>query len=133
MLGHVEWVTPSTHNSSIQIGLKLDTVKRVQIIAPSVRNETAGQNAIQDLRTARVARWREIQLEGKVLGYPLCQLERKKLQQRVVMAVSILESLLVLLADSRSSKKLWLQQHDVERWSAVEALQCTRMNNQEYT
>ena len=31
MLGHVEGVTPSTHNSSIQIRLKLDTVKRVQI------------------------------------------------------------------------------------------------------
>jgi hypothetical protein len=49
------------------------------------------------------------------------------------MAVSILESLLVLLADSRSSKKLLLQQHDIERWSAVEALPGTRMNNQVYT
>ena len=42
MLGHVVGVTPSTHNSSIQIRLKLDTVKRVQIITPSVINQTAG-------------------------------------------------------------------------------------------
>ena len=36
MLVHVERKTPCPHNSSMQIGFKLDALKGVQVIAPSV-------------------------------------------------------------------------------------------------
>ena len=46
MLGHVERITPSTHDSAVQIRLKFHGVKSVQVIAPPITNQIA-KNSIQ--------------------------------------------------------------------------------------
>jgi hypothetical protein len=136
---HVEWITPSTHDSSIQIRVKFDCVKSVQVIAPPIRHQTASENLVQLSRTPIFARGRtHTQLVSQVLGYPLCQLERKKLQKGVVPAVGILKYLVAsLVAHSQGpdmlvplvapicSKDLLIQQHNVQRWSAFNALAST--------
>ncbi len=74
----------------------------MQVISPSVRNQTVSKNAVQVCRTPLIAGVWQTQLEliGQVLGDPLHQLDRKKLQKGVVSAVGILEGLLILLVGS---------------------------------
>ena len=77
ILGHVERITQSTHDSSIQIRFKLDRVKSVQVIAPPIRNQTASRNSIQLSRTPIFARvWQHTQLVSQILGDPLCLIGR---------------------------------------------------------
>ena len=131
MPGHVEEITPSTHDSSIQIRFKFDCVKSVQVIAPPliappIRHQTASKNSVQLSRTPIFARGRSYtQLVSQVLSDPLCQLERKKLQKGVVPAVGILKYLVGPLVAPSCSKDLLLQQHNVQRWSAVNTLAST--------
>ena len=130
MPGHVERITTSTHDSSIQIRFKFDSVKSVQVIAPPIRHQTASKNSVQLSRTPIFARGRlHTQLVSQVLSNPLCQLDRKKLQKGVVPAVGILKYLWWLpFAAPSCSKDLLLQQHNVQGWSAVKALASTSKN-----
>ncbi len=99
MLGHVEWtqITPSTHVSTIQIRLKFDGVKSVQVIALPITDQTA-KNSIQLSRSPSITRvGQHTRLVSQVLGDPLGQLDWKKLQKGVVPAVGILENLGVAL------------------------------------
>jgi hypothetical protein len=122
MLGHVERITPSTHDSAIQIRLKFDGAKRVQVIASPISNQKA-KNSIQLSRSPILARvWPHTQLVSQVLGDPLCQLDGKKLQKGVVPAVGILENLGVPLVAPSCSKYLLLQQHNVQGRGAVKVL-----------
>ena len=122
MLGHVERITPSTHDSTIQIRLKFDGVKSVQVIAQPFTDQTA-TNSIQLSRSPFLARVRpHTQLVSQVLGDPLGQLDWKKLQKGVVRAVGILDNLGVALVAPSCSKDLLLQQHNIQRWSAVNGL-----------
>ena len=50
MIIHVEGITPSAHNPSIQIRLELHTLLGVQVIAASVRYHALSKNAVQDGR-----------------------------------------------------------------------------------
>ena len=126
MPGYVECITPSMHDSSIQIRFKFDCVKSVQVIAPPIRHQTASENLVQLSRTPIFARGRtHTQLVSQVLSDPLCQLERKKLQKGVVPAVGILKYLVGPLVAPSCSKDLLLQQHNVQRWSTVNALAST--------
>ena len=122
MSGHVERITSSPHDSAIQIRLKFDRVKSVQVIAPPISNQTA-KNSIQLSRSPILARaGPHTQLVSQVLGDPLCQFDWKELREVVVSAVGILENLGVPLVASSCSKDLLLQQHNVQGWSAVNAL-----------
>ena len=128
MPGHVERITPNTHDSSIQIRFKFDCVKSVQVVAPPIRHQTASKNSVQLSRAPFIAIGRShTQLVSEVLSDPLCQLERKKLQKGVVPAVGILKYLVgPLVAPTGScSKDLLLQQHNVQRSSTVNTLAST--------
>ena len=122
MLGHVERITPSTHDSAVQIRLKFHGVKSVQVIAPPITDQT-GKNAVQLSRSPFLARvGPHTQLVSQVPGDPLGQLDWKKLQKGVVAAVGILDHLGVALVAPSCSKGLLLQQHNIQGWSAVKAL-----------
>ncbi len=127
MLCHVERITPGTHNSSIQIGFKLDRVKSVQVIAPPIRHQTACKNVVQLSRTPTID-WsgQHTQFVSQVLGDPLCQLEWKKLQKGMVPAVGVLQYSNVSLVAPICSKDLLLEQHNVQGWSPVMSLASTR-------
>ncbi len=47
---HVEGITPSAHNPTIQIRLKVHTLIGVQVIATSVGYHALSKNAVQDGR-----------------------------------------------------------------------------------
>ena len=118
MCFHVERETLCQHNSSIQILFKLNTLKGVQVIAPSVWNQAVNKNIVQVCWAPLIAGVWQIQLIRHVLCKPLRQFKGKKLQKGMVLAVSILESLSV----PWSWKLLLLQQHDIQWWSSVKAL-----------
>ena len=50
MIIHVEGITPSAHNPTIQIRLKLHALIGVQVIATSVGYHALSKNAVQDGR-----------------------------------------------------------------------------------
>ena len=118
MCFHVERETLCLHNSLIQIRFKLNTLKGVQVIAPSVWNQAVNKNIVQVCWAPLIAGVWQIQLIRHVLCKPLRQFKGKKLQKGMVLAVSILESLSV----PWSWKLLLLQQHDIQWWSSVKAL-----------
>ena len=131
MPGHVERIAPSKHDSSIQIRLKFDCVKSVQLISAPIRHQTARKNSVQLSRSPFIAIGRlHTQLLGEVLSDPLCQFLRKKLQKGVVPAVGIMKYLVGPLVTPTGScrKDLLLQQHHVQRWCAVKALESTSKN-----
>ncbi len=94
---HVERITPCTHYPSIQIRFKLHTVKGVQVIALSVRNQAVSKNPVQVCRAPIIAGVWQIQLVGQIIGDPLRQLEWKELQKGMVPPVRILECLVTSL------------------------------------
>jgi hypothetical protein len=93
---HVKGITPCSHNPSIQIRFKLYSVKGVQVIALSVRDQALSKYAVDVSRTdiIFVAVW-QAQLLCHVLGDPLTQLLRKELQIGMVLPERILECLFV--------------------------------------
>ena len=125
MLCHFERKTPRPHNPSIQIGFKLDALKGVQVIAPSVWNQAVNKNIVQGFWAPLIAGVWQIQLFWHVLGQPLRQFLRKILQKGMVLAVSILESRFAVLVRPWSWKHLLLQQHDIQRRGFMKALGTT--------
>ena len=128
MTGHVERIAPSTHDSSIQIRLKFDCVESVQLISAPIRHQTARKNSVQLSRSPFIAIGRlHTQLLGEVLSDPLCQFLRKKLQKGVVPAVGILKYPVGPLVAPSAAKACCfsLQQQNVQRWSAINALAST--------
>ena len=91
MMIHVEGITPSAHNPTIQIRLKVHTVIGVHVIATSVKYHALSKSAVQDGRFQIMWQIWQIQLVGQVLGDPFRQLEWKELQKRMVPPVRILK------------------------------------------
>ncbi len=75
MLVHVEGTAQCTHNSSIQIRFKLHSVKGVQVITLSVRDQALSKNGVHVRRAEIIAEVWQVQLVSHVLGDPLSQLE----------------------------------------------------------
>ncbi len=67
MFFHFERKTPRLHNPSIQIGFKLDALKGVQVIAPSVWNQAVNKNIVQGFWAPLIAGVWQIQLFWHVL------------------------------------------------------------------
>ena len=81
MCFHVERETLCLHNSSIQILFKLNTLKGVQVITPSVWNQAVNKNIVQVCWAPLIAGVWQIQLIRHVLCKPLRQFKGKKLQK----------------------------------------------------
>ena len=89
---HIKWVTTGAHNSAIQVRLELNSLEGVDVVPLPVRYEACLQNSIECRCTpglCLVRSERYIQLFSIVVGNPLSQFLRKKLQHRMAGTVHV--------------------------------------------
>ncbi len=119
MVFHIEWVTPGSHNPTIQIWLELYCLEGVNVDSARVRHDAGLQDLIECGCTPglwRVRSGKHIQLLSKVVCNPLSQFLGKKLQQGMAATVHVLDRWMLLRLIGCLSwhcEVLLLQEHNV--------------------